>query len=240
MSALVIRDNPKSLGAEAFRTLRTNIDFFNIDKNLKTLAITSPTPGDGKSTTISNLAIAIAQSGKSVILVDCDLRRPVVHKLFSISNNLGITDMLVNKDSTKEYIHRTDIENLYLLPCGTKPPNPAEVLNSDKMNTIIKGLKERFDIVLLDVPPILAVADSRIVCGRADGVILLCSYGQTPKSAIVQSKHELTKIKANLIGAILTKVPQNKGNYSYYYYGDYINTGKDTARKNRNHKKNKK
>lgn len=232
MEKLVMRDDPSSLGAEAFRTLKINLDFFNVDNNLKTLAITSSSPGEGKSTAIANLAIAFAQSGKRVILIDCDLRRPSVHKKFKISNTHGITDMIVDTDLKHDYIHTSKIDNLFILPCGTKPPNPAELLGSEKMDMLLEKLKGMCDIVLLDIPPILSVADSRIICGKVDGVILLCAYGQSEKDLILKSKQELDKVNAKLIGTILAKVPESQSHYSYYYDDNY---NASNRKKNKRH-----
>ncbi|SHH94430.1 capsular exopolysaccharide family [Clostridium collagenovorans DSM 3089] len=225
MNNLIIKDKPQSLSAEAFRTLKTNIDFFNFDNKLKTLAITSATPGEGKSTSIANLAIAFAQAGKRVVLVDCDFRRPTVHKTFNLSNSKGITDMLIAKSLDLDFTTFSGTENLYILPCGVKPPNPAELLSSRKMELLIESLKAKFDLVLLDIPPVLPVADSRIICGKVDGVILLCTYGKTQKEDILRCKHELTKINAKLIGSVLNKIPEREHKYGYYYNNESASKG---------------
>lgn len=225
MEKLVMRDDPSSLSAEAFRTLKINLDFFNVDNNLKTLAITSSSPGEGKSTAIANLAIAFAQAGKRVVLVDCDFRRPTVHKTFNLSNSKGITDMLIAKLPNLDFTTFSGTENLYILPCGVKPPNPAELLSSRKMELLIESLKAKFDLVLLDIPPVLPVADSRIICGKVDGVILLCTYGKTQKEDILRCKHELTKINAKLIGSVLNKIPEGEHKYGYYYNNESASKG---------------
>lgn len=217
MDRLITFNQPKSRTAEAFRTLRTNIQFSDVDGNLKTIVITSTSPGEGKSTVLANLAVAFAQSGKQVLIVDCDLRRPTVHKNFNISNNIGLTNILIKDKLMDECINDTEIDNLTAIACGPIPPNPSELLGSKRMVDFIKNAEEQFDIVLLDAPPVLAVTDAQVLSKVSDGVLLLSSYGYTEKKALVKSKEQLDKVGAKLLGVILNKVKDSKDSY----YGKY-------------------
>lgn len=221
MDKLITFNQPKSRTAEAFRTLRTNIQFSDVDGNLKTIVITSTSPGEGKSTVLANLAVAFAQSGKQVLIVDCDLRRPTVHKNFNISNNIGLTNILIKDKLMDECINDTKIDNLSAISCGPIPPNPSELLGSKRMVEFIKKAEEQFDVVLLDAPPVLAVTDAQVLSKVSDGVLLLSSYGSTEKKALVKSKEQLDKVGAKLLGVILNKVKDNKDSYYGKYYEYY-------------------
>ena len=233
---LIVEKEPKSIAAEAYRTLRTNIQYSSFDKDIKTILVTSSGPSEGKSTTTGNLALTMAQSDKKVLIVDCDLRKPTVHKKFSISNEKGLSNYLIGEVELDDVIVKYS-ENLYLLTSGTIPPNPAEMLSSKKMKEFLDLMKEKFDTVIIDSPPVLAVTDAQILSTEVEGVLLVAASGQTEKEALIRAKELLLKVKANILGVILTKVPQDSGKsygYTYYYYyGD----GDDNHKKRRQKRK---
>jgi capsular exopolysaccharide synthesis family protein len=219
---LIAFKNPKSRAAEAFRTLRTNIQYSSLDNTIKSLVVTSTGPNEGKSTIVSNLAITMAQSGKKVIVVDCDLRKPTVHKSFEISNTSGLTNVLVQDKKIEECIVTTKITNLYALSSGPTPPNPAELLGSKKLKHILNELSKVFDLVILDAPPVIAVTDAQILSTIVEGVLLVSSYGQTEKLGLLKSKELLDKVGAKILGVVMNKVPEKSESYYYgRYYGTY-------------------
>ncbi|KXS40794.1 MAG: capsular exopolysaccharide family protein [Candidatus Frackibacter sp. T328-2] len=220
---LVVRHNPKSPLAESYRTLRTNIRFLSPDDPLQTIAMTSSTPSEGKSITIANLAISMTQNGQEVIIIDTDLRKPMQHRFFKMTNFAGLSNILTNEIELKEGIRETGVERLKLVSSGSVPPNPSELLSSKKMTEVIEEVEELADIVLLDCPPIIAVSDPMVIANKVDGVILVVASHETEDKALVKAKEMLDKVQANIIGTILTKyrVGESKGYYSgyYHYYG---------------------
>lgn len=217
---LIASSDPKSPIAEAYRTLRTNIQFAAIDKELKTLMVTSTGAGEGKSTTISNLAIVMAQSDMDVLLVDADLRKPTVHHTFLVSNQRGLSTVVTGRDSLDDALSETRVPNLSVIPSGPIPPNPAELLNSVKMNSFIREATGRFDAVLFDAPPVLAVTDAQILAAKVDGVILVIHAGVTPREQALKAKAQLMNVKAKLLGAVLNNKHMSDGGDYYYYYGE--------------------
>lgn len=218
---LITSRNSKSPVSEAFRAIRTNIEFSDIDKNIKTIVATSSIQGEGKSVVTANLAVTMAMAGKKVLLIDADLRNPTMHKVFNIHNNIGITNLLLHDSLALEEVLITPKANLFLLPSGPLPPNPAELLGSIKMRELLSSLEKIFDFILLDAPPVLAVTDASILASYLDGVIIVAGSGQTSKDQAVAAKEQLLKVKANILGVILNKVPQSEGGYYYsYHYGD--------------------
>lgn len=219
---MVARMAPKSLGAEAYRVLRTNLQFSALDKPLATLVVTSATPGEGKSTTISNLATVMAQSDKRVILVDADLRRPSLHKLLKLPNNVGLSTALLDKGRDPAvYLQDTDTPNLRVMTTGPIPPNPAEMLNSARMHEMIEVLKGEADVVLFDTPPVLAVADTSILASQVDGTLLVVWAGKTRGEMLAQAVERLQSLGIQPLGVVLNKLTQRKGGYyysNYYYY----------------------
>ncbi len=218
---LIVENNPKSVGAEAYRTLRTNIQFSSLDKEIKSILVTSAYPGDGKTTTLSNLAIAFAQSGNKVIVIDGDLRKPRIHRSFEVSNINGVSDILVGKIALGEAIKEYN-ENLHIITCGTVPPNPAEMVASKAMQKLVEELCLRYDYVLIDSPPILPVTDAQIISTFVDGTILVAASGESEKQGIMKAHESLVKVNGNLIGTVMTKVKnKSKKHYGYYaYYGE--------------------
>lgn len=222
MNNLIAFKNPKSMAAEAFRTLRTNIQYSSLDNALRSIVVTSTGSGEGKSTVVANLAITIAQSGKKVIIVDCDLRKPTIHKKVGVPNTEGLTNVLVQDKKIEECIVATKVSNLYALTSGPTPPNPAELLGSKKLKHILNELSKVFDMVILDAPPVIAVTDAQILSTIVEGVLLVSSYGHTEKLGLLKSKELLDKVGAKILGVVMNKVPEKSDSYYYgKYYGAY-------------------
>ena len=219
---LVINENIKSPIAEAYKTLRTNLQFSFTDTNggLKVLLITSCGPTEGKSTTAANLAITMAQSDQKVLLVDCDLRKPVIHRAFSLLNGKGLTNILVEGVPYESLVNMTFVDNLGVITSGPKPPNPSELLGSARMRTLIDRFKESYDTVILDSPPSLPVTDAAVLSKLVDGVIIVTEHGQTTFESLTQTKSVLEKVNAKILGVVLNRVPANHREYYYYYYQD--------------------
>ena len=214
---LVTISNPRSPMSEAYRTLRTNLQFVSLDKPLQTLLVTSPGPEEGKSTMLANLAVTMAQGEKKVILADCDLRRPSLHKLFGLYQTTGLTTMMLDDQAMSEPpLQETGVPGLQLLASGPLPPSPPDLLGSRRMDRVLEALKERADIVLLDAPPVVGVSDAAILATKVDGVMLVVSAGQTKRESVQTSKDMLDKVNANLIGAVLMNVPLDTS-LQYYY-----------------------
>ena len=213
---LITMINPKSPISEQYRTIRTNIQFSMIDSSFKVLACTSPSSGEGKSTTIANLAVTFAQQGQKVLLIDADLRKPTIHHIMEVSNHIGLTTVMTRKTTVKEAISATKIQNLSLLPSGPLPPNPSELLGSKMMKSLIEGLAQRYDLILFDTPPVLIVTDAQVLGNRCDGVILVLKKGQTEKKSLVRAKERLDRTQANVIGAILNGADAKSTNYNYF------------------------
>lgn len=214
---LITLSDPRSPAAEAYRTLRTNLYFSSLDQALETLVVTSAAPGDGKSTTLGNLAVTLARGEKRAILVDADLRRPALHTLFGIGNSQGLTTMAVDENALAEPpLAATGVDNLWLLPSGPLPPNPAEILGSRRMEEIIAVLKERADIVLFDAPPVIAVTDATVLGTKVDGVLLVVRAGKTRREHALRAKELLERVKIRLVGAVLSNAPPDQSLGGYY------------------------
>lgn len=227
MSALDVISvkNPKSPVAEAYRTLRTNIQFSSLDKELKIIAITSSGPNEGKTTTIANLAVTMAQSGSKVLLIDCDLRKSQIHNHFGLNNHKGLTNVLAQQLPLEEAITQTTVMGLDILTAGPKPPNPSELLGSNTMQAFLQRVSQEYDRVLLDAPPIGVVTDAAVLSAIVDGIILTVASGQVTIDAAQRSKELLEKVNANILGVVMNKIPvEGKGYYGYYYY--YYDTDK--------------
>lgn len=214
MNLITITD-PRSPITEAYRALRTNLSFYSLDNPLRTLVVTSPAPGEGKSTTVANLAVTLAQSGRRTILVDCDLRRPSLHELFDLKAEPGFTNMVL-ADNQEIPLQETGVENLWLLAAGTKPPNPADLLGAKKVDQIIAQLQEQADIVLFDAPPIIAVTDAAVLGAKVDGVLLVIQAGKTRRDHAERAKETLEKARVRIVGAALTNAPKDNSMNSYY------------------------
>lgn len=217
---LVVFTRPKSNISEDIRTIRTNLQFTSADESSKVLLVTSSVPGEGKSFISSNLAAAFAQTGESTLLIDSDLRLGRVHKIFGVSNKKGLSNLLVEQDvvDCSEYIKKTDIENLYVIPRGVVPPNPSELLNSNNAKKIVEFLRDNFDHIIFDGVPINGLPDSLIVAGLVDRVIIVSSANYTKIDELNDTKKALEKIDANIAGVVFNRTAQTKrGKYSNYY-----------------------
>lgn len=224
--------SPKSPVAEAYRTLRTNIQFSSFDNKIQTIVVTSSGPGEGKSTTAANLAVVMAESGSKTILIDCDQRKPRLHKIFLVSNENGISDLLAGKAEFEKAVQETKVPNLSILTSGTKPPNPAELLGSSKMRDFIDTLKEKYEYIIIDTPPIVAVTDAQLLASHADGSLLVVASSQVEREAAAKSKELLEKVDAKILGVVLNKLEvHHKGYYGYYYHYYYGNHGERVKRK---------
>ncbi|OPJ59162.1 CpsD/CapB family tyrosine-protein kinase [Clostridium chromiireducens] len=217
-AGFVVEDKPKSVDAEAFRTLRTNIQYSSFDKEIRTIAVTSSEMAEGKSTVAGNIAISFAQGEKKVILVDCDLRKPSVHKNFRTSNLVGVSEVLLGKVSLDEAVQKHN-NNFNYLTSGKIPPNPSEMLGSAAMTNLIERLKDEYDLIVLDTAPLRAVTDAQILSTKVDGTILVVRAGKTKKDVVIEAKNLLDKVGANVIGSVLNAVENTRGKY-YAYYGN--------------------
>lgn len=215
--SLITYADPRSPVAEAYRTLRTNIQFSSLDKPLQKLLIVGANPGCGKTTTTANLGVTLAQSGSSVLLVDTDLRRPNLHKIFDTFNDQGLTDLLVGGNrELPVLVHQSKMENLHLMPSGPLPPNPAELLATDKMKTMGSVFASKYDYVLFDSPPIIAVTDAAILSQLVDAVLMVIDYNGATREEAAFALDQLRKVQANVIGAIINDFPNKRSHYYYY------------------------
>lgn len=216
-NTLVTISNPRSPVAEAYHSLRTNLEFSSPDKPLRSMVVTSAGSDEGKSTTLANLAVTMAQTSKKVILVDCDLRRPSLHQIFQVLNSSGLTDLV--RDETllaNPPLQDTPVANLKLLTSGQLPPNPSELLGSRRMDEIIAALLARADMLLFDAPPIIAVTDAALLSAKVDGVLLIISAGKTKREHARKAHALLEKVNARLIGTVLNNVKLDSS-LQYYY-----------------------
>jgi len=241
---LITSTQPRSPIAEAYRSIRTNLQFASIDKPIHTLVITSPSPEDGKSSVASNLGIVMAQSGRKVTLIDADLRRPNLHKILVVPNRKGITSLVVQSNPNLDgCLHQTSVPNLWVVTAGDSPPNPSELLGSSKMNEVVGKIKESMDIVLIDTPPILVVTDSAVLAPRVDGVILVVKPGSTNLGAAKQAIEQLRRVGANILGIVLNGVNVTQSRYRlyrnqgyYYQYSNYANYDSETEKNGKGEK----
>ena len=217
---LVIHTKPKSNISEDIRTIRTNLQFTSSDEESKVILVTSSVPGEGKSFISANLAAAFAQTGTSTLLIDCDLRLGRAHKIFGLSNEKGFSNLLISKNTVDcaDYIKKTSLPDLYVIPRGTVPPNPSELLNSTNAKKVVNFLRKKFDYIIFDGVPVNGLPDSLIVAGFVDRVILVTSIGYTKIDELNEAKKALEKIDANIAGVVVNRTPQTKrGKYSNYY-----------------------
>jgi polysaccharide biosynthesis transport protein len=224
---------PRSPVAEAFRTLRTNLEFASLDTPLRTLLVTSAIPGEGKSTIAANVAVAFAQAGRRVILLDGDMRRPSIHKLFEVPNSFGLTTLLrADQTALDSVLHATEESNLRVLTTGPLPPNPAELLGSQRMRSLLSRLRDETDLVVVDSPPLHAVTDAAVLASDMDGVLVVSHAGRTKRGALAQAKESLNRVGARIVGVALNRLTErSSAGYYYRYYGDYYgSTGAGSPR----------
>jgi non-specific protein-tyrosine kinase len=217
LSQLITVTEPRSPISEAYRTLRTNLDFAGLDRKLQTLVITSAGVAEGKSTTLANLAVVTAQAGQKVILVDADLRRPSLHGLFGLENDAGLTTMMMDEAAlASPPLQDTGVDGLALLSSGPLPPNPAELMGSRRMEEVIAALSQRAAHVFFDTPPVVAVTDAAVLATKVDGVLLVISAGKTRREYARSAVQRLQQINARLVGTVLTNVSTGVGFTGYY------------------------
>ncbi len=216
MAPLVMLGDPRSPSAEAYRTLRNNIQFSSLDHPIRTLLVTSAGADEGKSTTLCNLAITIAQAGTSTIIVDCDLRRPSVHEILDVSNDKGLTSALLDGKDEALPLQSTAVPGLRVLTAGPVPPNPADLLGTQRMQRLIDALTASAEIVLFDSPPASIFADAAMLASRVDGVILVISAGRTRREVASRAKGILEKANARILGVVLNNARVDTSLYKYY------------------------
>ena len=217
-SALATIADPQSPAAEAYRVLRGNILFSNIERSIKALLVAAPRPDASKSTLVANLGVVAAQSGSRVLVVDCDLRHPAQHTIFGLNNARGFSEYLFNSDSANgknDYIVPTSVSNLFVMPSGVLPPNPAELLGGNRLAPAIERLKSAFDLVLFDAPPVLVVADTALLAARLDATVLAISANRTKRDDAKQAKDQLLRVHATILGVVMTDVRGASQRYGY-------------------------
>jgi polysaccharide biosynthesis transport protein len=228
---LVTITTPRAPVSEAYRILRTGIQYSSVDKPSRVILLASATPDEGKSTTAANLAVVIAQAGSRVLLIDADLRRPTLHTFFDVPNRRGLTSLLIESDMehadesvevlTRSMVHETAVADLHLLSSGPVPPNPSELLGSAKMKALLTALVHQYDFLILDSPPVLTVTDAAILSTQVDGTLLVVRANKTRRNLMKQATAKLQEVNANLLGSVLNAIPAGSEGYrSYYYYQD--------------------
>ncbi|HDR6257985.1 CpsD/CapB family tyrosine-protein kinase [Bacillus cereus] len=213
---LITHKEPKSRIAEQYRNIRTNIEFTSVDNHIRSIIVTSVDSGDGKTTTIANLAVVFGQQGKKVLLIGADLRKPTLQNLFTTYSPNGLTNLLSGQTSFVQCIQKTDIENVYVMLAGPIPPNPAELLGYRKMDEVLLEAYKMFDIVLIDTPPVMAVTDAQILANKCDGVVLVARSEKTEKDKLIKVKQILDKASGKLLGVILNDKREEQEPYGYY------------------------
>jgi capsular exopolysaccharide synthesis family protein len=236
---LITQYSPKSTASESYRGIRTSLLFSSADSPPKIILVTSAGPSEGKTLTSTNLAITMAQAGSRVVIVDCDMRKPKVHKMFGIGRDKGMSSVLVSNELEnvlQDVIIHSEIPNLDVIPCGPIPPNPSEIIGSQKMNRIMEKLQEKYDRIIVDSPPITAVTDSAVLARFVDGVMLVVHAGVTPRQVVKTGLEQVQGVDANVLGAVLNDVDTGKESYYYYQYYYYY-YGEDGEKKHRNRRK---
>ena len=227
-TGLYVSKQPRSPISEAFRSLRTNIEFSAIDKPIKTILVTSPEPDTGKTTIAANLAIIFAQKGRRVLLLDADLRRPHVHRTMNLQNRVGLTDLLLENQSIENVSHKIDgSDSITVVTSGSLPPNPAELLGSARMERFLGELGENMDLVVIDSPPSI-VADAQVLAAKVDAILLVIQPGKTQKGLIKATIEILKRANARIIGVVVNRISRDRGDYySQYHYQGYDYTSPD-------------
>ncbi|MBU6400963.1 MAG: polysaccharide biosynthesis tyrosine autokinase, partial [Verrucomicrobia bacterium] len=217
----LLDEGPESPHAEAYRVLRTNLLFSRKDDRLNSLTVISGGAGEGKSTTVFNLATVFAQSGQRVLIVDSDLRRPSIHKFLKVSNSLGLTNYLLRQKSLEEVVQTTTLPTLDFLPSGKLPSSSMGILNSVQMKEFIQEAKQRYDFVFFDSPPIMGVSDASVLASEVDMSLLVVQYRKYPQQMTVRAKQMVEKVGGNLLGVVLNNINISQDSYYYYYSGYY-------------------
>lgn len=221
MKDLIIFEKPKSSVSEAIRTLRTNVQFTFVNNDVKTIIVTSSVPGEGKSFISANLSAAFALNNLKVLLIDCDLRKGRQNNIFDIKEEKGLSNLLIDDiKNYKKYIHKTKVENLWVIPAGIIPPNPSELLGSEKNKELLEILKKEYDLVILDCPPVNAVTDSLVLATLADEAIIVSRYKKTPIDLLQSTKKALETSEIKIAGIVMNRMEKTKDKY---YYNKYYN-----------------
>lgn len=215
---LIAKMNPRSPISEQYRTIRTNLQFASVDQDLKTMMVTSAGPSEGKSLTVSNLAVTFAQQAKKILLIDADMRKPTLHYTFRLDNSRGLSSVLIGDHNLEGVVQQSDLENLDLISSGPIPPNPSELLGSRAMENFLAQAKQNYDMVIFDTAPVLAVTDGQILSNLVDGVLLVTRSKQTEIEAGKKAVDLLHQVNAKVLGGVLNDVEAKHSNY-YYYYG---------------------
>ena len=224
---LVAKDAPKTAPAEAYRTLRTNVAFMARTNELKMISMVSPSMGEGKTTTTANLAVALAHSGKRVVALSCDLRKPRLHRFYGLSNDVGVTSILRDGVTVPEAAQRVDgIDTLRVIASGPVPHDPAELLGSEEMEELLADLRRYADFVLVDTAPVLVVSDALSIAPKTDGVIIMADAATTMRGAVKATREQLELVGANIVGAVFNNFDPSRakmyyGSYKYHYYSSY-------------------
>lgn len=226
-SSYNLKDISSTPAEEAYRVLRTNIQFCGFDNRIKTLTITSCNPGDGKTTTCINLGISMAKSGMKVLVVDADLRKPMLLKHLGANSHIGLSNIISGTASIDDAIITTNMENFYYLPCGPKPPNPTELIGSSRFKQFLQSAEGMFDMVIVDTPPLGSVIDCAIVAAQTDASIIVIAENSVEYGSALRVKEQLEKANAKVLGVVLNKV----GKSSYKKYYNYYNYHTDTTKK---------
>ena len=209
--------DPKSPISEQYRTLRTNLEFTSLGTQLQTILVTSTSTGEGKSTTASNLAVVYSQLGKRVLLIDCDMRRPTLHQIFRLDTRQGLSNVLAKRSSIEAAVQTTQLEHLFVISAGVVPPNPSELLAAPSFLELLEDVKSRFDIVILDAPPVMQVADSRILAPLVDGSILVLSCETSERDEVIKAKDQLQMTGTKILGLVLNR-RETRYDKNHYYY----------------------
>jgi len=224
---LITHSHPKSALSEAYRNIRTSNLLSFSEKPPKTLAISSPNPAEGKTTTVLNTAIALAQTGARVLLIDADMRKPRLHTIFNYENGAGLSSYLSGNAKLESIVQNSEIPNLSYIPSGPIPPNPSELLGSQLFKNTIHTLKESFDHILIDAPPVLGFADSAILSAMVDGTMIVVVGGKTPRETLHQAREILTQVNARILGVVINRVDIRRSDYSSYYYRYHYYNGQE-------------
>jgi capsular exopolysaccharide synthesis family protein len=221
LSALITDSDPKSPAAEAYRILRTNIQFAGLDQPYRTLVVTSASAGEGKTTTVANFGVVIAQSGLRVCLIDADLRRPALHRLFGLRNDQGLTTALVEGWPLAKVAQATHVTNLSVLTSGPPPPNPAELVGSRRMRELLDAATADYDLIICDSPPVISVTDGVALAAQVDGVLMVVMVSKMPQAVVKRATEQILAVKARIIGVVMNNVDLRRDGYYYDYYRYY-------------------
>jgi len=228
---LVTYGHPKSILSEAYRSIRTSILLSSPERPPKRIVVTSANPAEGKTTTVINTAIALSQTGAQVLIIDADMRKPKVHQIFNHENGMGLSNLLSGHGDLESIIKRSEVPNLFYIPCGPIPPNPSELLGSNLFKNMLESLEARFDHILLDSPPVLGFADAIILSTSVNGVILTVVGGKTPRETLQRAKEALQQTQTKILGVVINRVDIRRSDYGYYYYRYHSYYGKEGKKK---------